>query len=96
MVVYIYLIEAPKIYELIASVKIKADIYFINVFLYKFCISLETNILNLTKVKMLKSQLRTKTKVLLYKESDFFTELLSFHINIKSLCICSHVLYSTK
>ena len=30
---------------------------------------------------MLKSQLRTKNKVLLYKESDFFTELLSFHIN---------------
>ena len=40
MVVYIYLIEPPKIsYELIASVKTKADIYLINVFLYKFCIS---------------------------------------------------------
>ena len=96
MIVYIYLIQSPKIYELTTSVKTKADNYLINVFLYKFCISLETNILNLTKVKMLKSQLQTKNKVLLYKESDFFTELLSFHINIKSLCICSHVLYSTK
>jgi len=81
MVVYIYLIEPPKIYELIATVKTKADIYLINVFLYKFCISpAENKILNLTKVKMLKSQLRTKNKVLLYKESDFSTELLSFHM----------------
>ena len=80
MVVYIYPIESPKIYELTASVKTKADIYLINVFLYKFCISPETKILDLTKVKMLKSQLRTKNKVLLYKESDFSTELLSFHI----------------
>jgi len=54
MIVYIYLIESPKIYELAASVKTKADIYFINVFLYKFRIS--PKILNLTKVKMLKSQ----------------------------------------
>ena len=36
---------------------------------------------------MLKSELRTKTKVLLYKESDFFTELLSFHIDIKKKCL---------
>jgi len=71
MVVYIYLIEPPKIYELIASVKTKADIYLINVFLYKFCISPETKILYLTKVEMLKSQLQTKNKVLLYKKSDF-------------------------
>ena len=81
MIVYIYLIESPKIYELTTSVKTKADNYLINVFLYKFRIS--PKILNLTKVKMLKSQLRTKNKVLLYKESDFFTELLSFHINMK-------------
>ena len=31
----------------------------------------KNKILNPTKVKMLKSQLRTKNKVLLYKESDF-------------------------
>ena len=62
MVVYIYLIEPPKIsYELIASVKTKADIYLINVFLYKFCISPgEKQNTHPTKVKMLKSQLRTE------------------------------------
>jgi len=49
--VNIYLIEPPKIYELTTSVKTKAYIYLINVFLYKFCISPpaeeETKILDL-------------------------------------------------
>ena len=91
MIVYIYLIEPPKIYELIASVKTKADNYLINVFLYKFCISPETKILYLTKVEMLKSQLQTKNKVLLYKNLTFHRAFKFSHY----ICICSHVLYPT-